>query len=137
MSQAAQSRMTLKELLENPVAKKYFRNFLIEEFCLDNLLFYEEVNRYRECGDDTERLKIARSIYNEFISTGSPNEVNVTYEVRKQIESRFEEEASVNLFDLAGDSIFDLMEIAMHDRFYTSHHWQEYIQHAPKGGCCG
>jgi len=77
------------ELITNPEGFFIFEQFLVSEFCNENLHFLRELNRFKdqcvEGADLTELEKLAVNIEQVFILENSPAQVNVSSSQRDKV----------------------------------------------------
>lgn len=66
--------MTLKELLENDHYRQQFKMFCLAQFCVEYLMFYEEVLKFKN-SDKQDRKYLGEDIYNTFLLKDSIQEI--------------------------------------------------------------
>eukprot|EP01083_Nonionella_stella_P061319 159822_1 len=80
----------LSRVLASKNCREYFRKHLMREFCVENLMFYDEAMKYRadaQCvlSDPRMLVRTACSIFDQFIRPGSKNEINISAAQRQAI----------------------------------------------------
>jgi len=84
---------TFRGLLANEHSFAVFRDFLTQEFCVENLLFWREVEDLRQSEtsilDEAEVWRLAKTIYIKFVEDGSAFEVNLPAEVAQTLKEFF------------------------------------------------
>ncbi|KAM9845427.1 regulator of G-protein signaling 5-like [Aulostomus maculatus] len=95
-----------------------FRAFLISEFSEENIAFYLACEDYRTSKPSKLAAK-AKNIYDEFISSDAPREVNLDH-VTKSITKMNMDQPSQSCFSLAQGKIYTLMEKDCYPRFLKS-----------------
>ncbi|XP_034470403.1 regulator of G-protein signaling 5b [Hippoglossus hippoglossus] len=95
-----------------------FRAFLVSEFSEENIAFYLACEDYRATKPSKLATK-AKKIYEEFIGSDAPREVNLDH-VTKAIIKKNTEHPSQSCFDLAQSKIYTLMEKDCYPRFLKS-----------------
>ncbi|KAJ8357246.1 hypothetical protein SKAU_G00200400 [Synaphobranchus kaupii] len=95
-----------KESFERLLANKHglcaFRAFLMSEYSEENLAFYLACEDYRNT-TSTSKLSIkAKKIYEEFVESDGPREVNIDHETRAITKCNLEQ-PSPSCFDLVQD----------------------------------
>lgn len=60
-------------------------HYLQEMHCAENLMFWLEVERYKKIGDLEARNQKARDIVEMYLHPGATYEVNIAYELRKEV----------------------------------------------------
>lgn len=73
-----------RNALRNRILLKYFRSFCQAEYCVENLLFWLDVETYRTVPtqDEQLRLLLARRIYMTYITEDSPLPLNLGANMR-------------------------------------------------------
>lgn len=141
----------LNTILQDPALRLLFREFLRQAMCEENLNFYQDVKEFTstyrqyEISDRLERADAVRELlgqaygkssspvplesilihytglYNAFLASGAPSELNIDHNLRNRLDSRMirsnhddeDMRASlkemVELFDQAQASVFKLM----------------------------
>jgi len=126
-SEAPSSALRLAQLLEDSKFKKDFANFLCLQLCIENLHFWEAVQKYRYVGEN-EAHKEGKTIYEKYIESGGPYEIAVPSKVKKVIEKSVAEACyAPTLFDDACTYILDLMETDSLPRFLSKQGNQKYV----------
>ena len=78
------------------------------------------VESFRKIDSISDRLSTAQTIYDTFIKTGSPQEINVDYDVRLAIEKSMSE-ASKTMFDGAQQEVLLLLNLDVIPKYYNSY----------------
>ncbi|AWP04419.1 putative regulator of G-protein signaling 5-like [Scophthalmus maximus] len=108
-----------KESFENLLSSQnglcLFRAFLVSEFSEENIAFFLACEDFRAAKPAKLATK-AKRIYDEFIRTDAPREVNLDH-VTKAIIKENMEHPSQSCFDLAQSKIYTLMEKDCYPRF--------------------
>ncbi|XP_038574415.1 regulator of G-protein signaling 21-like [Micropterus salmoides] len=126
---------TLDESLETLLSQKCgqiaFRDFLKSEFCEENLDFWLACQEFQTFDSPEELTQRAASIYEEFVSTESPKQVNLDFYTRKIIRQSLQQ-PSPSCFVVAQKKIYILMENDSFLRFTQSKQYQVLLDAAPK-----
>lgn len=85
-----------------------------------NPKFYEVVESFRKIDSISDRISTAQTIYDTFIKAGSPQEINVDYDVRLAIKKDLSE-ASKTLFDAAQQEVLLLLSLDVLPKYYNSY----------------
>jgi len=87
---------SLDMVLDDPILKASFFQFMQDEYALENILFYEDVMHYRAlyAANPNSRAvqKEAHRIYKEYFTETSENEINVSWETKTAIKNLFQPE---------------------------------------------
>ncbi|XP_035526715.1 regulator of G-protein signaling 5b [Morone saxatilis] len=95
-----------------------FRAFLVSEFSEENIAFYLACEDYQTTKPSKLATK-AKKIYDEFIGSDAPREVNLDH-VTKAITKENMEHPRQSCFELAQAKIYNLMEKDCYPRFLKS-----------------
>ncbi|KAJ8270283.1 hypothetical protein GJAV_G00112510 [Gymnothorax javanicus] len=98
--------------------------FLVSEYSEENLDFYLACEDYRHSTSTAKLFIKAKKIYEEFIGSDAPREVNIDHETRA-ITKRNLEQPSPSCFDRAQSKIYTLMEKDCYPRFLQSAMYSE------------
>jgi uncharacterized membrane protein (GlpM family) len=84
---------TLAGLLVDPLGFQSFKDFLTQEFSVENILFFAEVSAYRKAVRERSKssaaaLGEAQAIYAKYIIRGAPFEVNLPDDIVRDIQAR-------------------------------------------------
>ncbi|KIX02272.1 uncharacterized protein Z518_08211 [Rhinocladiella mackenziei CBS 650.93] len=124
----------LNVILQDAALRLLFKEFLRQSLCEENLQFYFDVSdftkTYRNLEKDgklnrteaiRETLAAAYGLYNSFLASGAPSELNIDHSLRNRLDSRMIRtniddesmkeslEEVVELFELAQAAVFKLM----------------------------
>ncbi|KAK9979747.1 hypothetical protein ABG768_013161 [Culter alburnus] len=114
------------ELLLHKEGLCAFTAFLSSEFSEENIAFYLACEDYRNTKNSSKLCCKAKKIYEEFICSDSPREVNLDHET-KTITLKNMEQPNQSCFTLAQSKIYTLMEKDCYPRFLKSTVYQELI----------
>lgn len=112
----------LQSTLESTVGRDAFLQFLATEFSVENLLFWESVNFYKEgARTDPDLQASAISLYDKFISPTSRFTLNISAEASRTIRARLvQDDDLADLFDAAQLQTWRLMLSDSFPRFQLS-----------------
>ncbi|KAG2394040.1 hypothetical protein C9374_003804 [Naegleria lovaniensis] len=125
--------ITFDEILRNQSYRSYFRAYAEIECSTENIEFYEHVEKYKTITDVEERWKFAKKIFDKFLVTDSPSEVNVNKKListaRRQIfRTKDEQDTFVKLpLDLF-DRLNKEVEMVLFDTFCRFTNTDSYQQ---------
>ncbi|XP_047443211.1 regulator of G-protein signaling 16 isoform X2 [Mugil cephalus] len=119
-----------KESFEKLLSSKYglcaFTTFLVSEFSEENIAFYFACEDYR-CTKSPAKLPAkAQKIYNEFIGSEAPREINIDHETRDITRANMQA-PSLSCFDLAQHKIYMLMAKDCYPRFLRSTAYSDLV----------
>jgi hypothetical protein len=112
-------KISLRHVLENRELQEKFREFLVSEFSVENILFWLEVESFKQScqGPLFDRKAGAFKIFDTFCSNASCYEVNLSYPVAQkllkkigEIRSGEQQEVDPTIFNEAQEQIYILME---------------------------
>eukprot|EP01156_Anaeramoeba_ignava_P018528 Anaeramoba_ignava/a92053_26.p1 GENE.a92053_26~~a92053_26.p1 ORF type:complete len:434 (+),score=71.77 a92053_26:6-1307(+) len=110
---------SLKTIIGNERACKHFEEFLVGEFSVENLLFYQDVARFKLLTDSDEINSQGKVIFDKYIDPSSVLEVNIDSNEKQQITKEIVNPYT-GIFDKSQESIFMLMERDSYPRFLKS-----------------
>uniref|UniRef100_A0A8C3A096 Regulator of G protein signaling 16 n=1 Tax=Cyclopterus lumpus TaxID=8103 RepID=A0A8C3A096_CYCLU len=96
-----------------------FTAFLVSEFSEENILFYFACEEYRRTKSTTKLQAKAQKIYDEFIGSDAPREINIDHETRDITRDNMLMPSS-SCFDPAQHKIYMLMAKDCYPRFLRS-----------------
>jgi len=105
---------SLEAILDNPLATAHFRLFLNGQFTAENLLFYEEVDKYRRSVNH-----LANHLHRTFVAEDAPQQVNIEAILRKAITDNMEV-PDMKMFDAAQFVCLGLMRTNSYSQFLVS-----------------
>ena len=110
---------SLQALLRDERGLERFKEFLIAEFSCENLLFFLDVEEYRQIEDTAQRQAAAQHLFNTYILEDAILEVNINFKSKRTIHAGIVA-PSVYTFDRAQEEIYHLMESDSFARFRKS-----------------
>lgn len=127
VEEAVQWKDSLERLLQNSYGLSAFQNFLKMEFSEENIEFWMACEDYKKIKSPAKQAAKAKKVYEEFIQTEAPREVNIDH-FTKAVTMKNLVEPSTSSFDLAQKKIFALMEKDSLPRFIRSEIYQELVK---------
>ncbi|KAJ8279098.1 hypothetical protein COCON_G00061640 [Conger conger] len=125
--EALQWRESLDRVIINNYGLAVFRSFLKSEFSEENIEFWVACEDFKKTKSLLKMAAKAKKIYEEFLTTEGPREVNID-QFTKDVTLRNLVELSPATFDLAQKRIYALMEKDSFARFLRSEQYQELIK---------
>ncbi|XP_056132644.1 regulator of G-protein signaling 16 [Lampris incognitus] len=117
-----------KESFEKLLSCKYglcaFTAFLVSEFSEENIAFYFACEDYRSTKSAAKLPAKAQKIYDEFIGSDAPREINIDHETCDITKANMLSPSS-SCFDLAQHKIYMLMAKDCYPRFLRSPAYRE------------
>nr|XP_023014758.1 regulator of G-protein signaling loco isoform X2 [Leptinotarsa decemlineata] len=110
---------SFEKLLEDSLGLHMFAEFLKKEFSAENIYFWTACERFKKLPPGIEKQAEARRIYEQHLSVGSLEAVNVDSQGR-QFTEQVLQEMNNNMFDQAQKQIFNLMKFDSYPRFLKS-----------------
>ncbi|XP_034439334.1 regulator of G-protein signaling 16 [Hippoglossus hippoglossus] len=125
-----------KESFEKLISSKYglcaFTAFLVSEFSEENIAFYFACEDYRSIRSVAKLSAKAQKIYDEFIGSDAPREVNIDHETRDITKANMLV-PSPSCFDMAQHKIYMLMAKDCYPRFLRSPAYRDLVCQAKPG----
>uniref|UniRef100_A0A672F6H4 Regulator of G-protein signaling 5-like n=1 Tax=Salarias fasciatus TaxID=181472 RepID=A0A672F6H4_SALFA len=103
-----------------------FTAFLVSEFSEENIAFYFACEDYRSTKCHDKLPAKAQKIYNEFIGSDAPREVNIDHETRDITKANMLS-PSPSCFDQAQHKIYMLMAKDCYPRFLRSSNYRDLV----------
>ncbi|XP_058525686.1 regulator of G-protein signaling 16 isoform X1 [Ochotona princeps] len=124
-------RDSFDQLLHNPQGLAAFRAFLKTEFSEENLEFWLACEDFKRTRSAAKLASRAHRIFEEFVRTEAPREVNIDHETR-ELTRRNLEAATAACFDQAQGQARALMEKDSFHRFLRSPAYLALLAGAPQ-----
>eukprot|EP00026_Physarum_polycephalum_P000925 Phypoly_transcript_00926.p1 GENE.Phypoly_transcript_00926~~Phypoly_transcript_00926.p1 ORF type:complete len:770 (+),score=85.63 Phypoly_transcript_00926:161-2470(+) len=114
-------KYTFDDILNTPTLCEAFRAYLVEYRCSENVDFWKNVQRYKNVYVPSIAKPVATKMYNKYILRHAPEEVNISFEAREDVEAGLAlDEPPQNVFALAEKEIYSLMRNDSYPRFIIS-----------------
>ncbi|XP_015227436.1 PREDICTED: regulator of G-protein signaling 2-like [Cyprinodon variegatus] len=121
VNQWAQS---LDKLLAHKYGKAAFHIFLKSEFCEENIEFWTACEDFKSLTSQKDLVSKANNIYEEFIKSEAPKEINLDFNTKNSIEQCLNAPTATS-FQIAQKKIYSLMENNSYPRFILSDLYKE------------
>lgn len=131
----ANSKEIFAVVLHHPYLLEAFTQFTIDNWCVENVLFYKSVEEFRLDFDSAEfdSIEHANGIFQEFISRESPMQVNIESNIHAKIIIDMKaNNIYPTMFQNAEDSIFELMRKDSFAKWKKTPDFQNSIKQATK-----
>lgn len=126
IKEAMKWKESFQQLLSSKDGLSAFRTFLKTEFSEENLEFWAACEDYRKTPSATKLPAKALCIFQEFLQTGAPREVNIDHQTRETTRQQVAV-ASRSCFDAAQEQTRILMEKDSYPRFLKSPFYQQIL----------
>ncbi|KAJ6237094.1 leucine-rich repeat [Anaeramoeba flamelloides] len=127
----ADELVSITEILSSPLNVSRFVNFLKTIYGEENLMFYLAVNNFKQIDSSMDRLiKIgAKKIYEDFVKSGSPQQINVDHLIRLAIDKEIQSsDFNQNVFDRAHFAILKLLRNDCYPKFVNSKYYNQILK---------
>lgn len=121
---ASRWAQSLDSLLSHKYGKAAFYVFLKSEFCEENIEFWTECEEYRTLTSHKDLVSRANSVYEEFVTSDAPKEINLDYQTRNAISQSLPN-PSPCIFLAAQRKVYSLMENNSYPRFLQSDFYKD------------
>ncbi|XP_075901703.1 regulator of G-protein signaling 16 [Nelusetta ayraudi] len=125
-----------KQSFEKLLSSKYglcaFTAFLVSEFSEENIAFYFACEDYRNTKSPAKLPAKAQKIFDEFIGSEAPREINIDHETRDITKVNMLE-LTPSCFDMAQHKIYMLMAKDCYPRFLRSPAYKDLVCQAKPG----
>eukprot|EP01080_Neovahlkampfia_damariscottae_P007671 gene7671-12137_t len=81
---SGKQQITFEYILENANAREKFKQFLVREFSVENLMFYTEVVYLATLDDKDDIEDTADSINDTYVQEGAPFQISISSDLRKK-----------------------------------------------------
>lgn len=113
-SSVVELRKLLGDEYEAPLTAKNFQEFVLKhEFGDESIQFYNRVQKFRLTSDHDKSVDMVREIYNEHLAEDSPNEINISGDLRtnivRDIQQILRREEPMTPTEARGHACFDDM----------------------------
>ncbi|KAI8896793.1 hypothetical protein BC833DRAFT_596217 [Globomyces pollinis-pini] len=122
----------LLSVLHNTTALKFFNEFCLQEYSIENVLFWIEVEIYRTIHDDTIRSTFASHLYLTYIATGSPLGINISQELREEIPYWPDTIPDKGIYDDVQVLMYSLIKNHAYVRFEKSNLFKRFLEYKDK-----
>uniref|UniRef100_W5MKI5 Regulator of G protein signaling 13b n=1 Tax=Lepisosteus oculatus TaxID=7918 RepID=W5MKI5_LEPOC len=110
---------SLEKLLDSKYGMTMFRAFLKSEFSDENIEFWLTCEDYKKIKSSSRMTSKAKKIYEQYIQTEAPKEINIDHQTREVIKANVLA-PTINCFDEAQKIVYSLMERDSYPRFLRS-----------------
>lgn len=112
--------------LSNKDAKEIFKQFLVREFSVENLMFYTEVQYFKKA--DAEEVKeTADQIFTTYVTVGAPFEINIPNDIRNVVGTNVQKNPiPLDAFFEAEKAVYNSMEKESFPRFQKNKLYQNW-----------
>ncbi|KAJ8390447.1 hypothetical protein AAFF_G00103820 [Aldrovandia affinis] len=116
--------LSFERLLSHKYGQAAFQIFLKSEFCEENLEFWLACEEFRKITSPEKIASRAKRIYEEFVKSESPKEVNLDYHTKDTVTQNLRR-PTPTCFAGAQKKIYNLMENSSYLRFIQSELYKE------------
>lgn len=116
----------IEQILKDPVNLNYFKKFCMAEMSMENLLFWLEVEDFKQIEAPEYAGFVARKLFNKYIRVGAPQQLAVESGLRSTIQSTFQPHViQPNIFDQIQNACVLSMKLDIFPRFVDSDSYKE------------
>ncbi|KAJ8357236.1 hypothetical protein SKAU_G00200300 [Synaphobranchus kaupii] len=116
--------LSLERLMSHTYGQAAFKIFLKSEFSEENMEFWLACEEFRKITSPAKLASTANRIYEEFIKSESPKEINLDYRTKDSVTQNLQQ-PSHSCFAGAQKKIYSLMENSSYPRFIQSELFKE------------
>ena len=110
---------TVDSVLDDKKAHQLFRLFLQKALCIEQLIFLEQVRKFKNSGNQQTLEERANYIVDQFIRPGCPQGVNISYQNMNYTIDKLNN-VSVDMFDTAYMEVCKLLQLDKLQLFLTT-----------------
>lgn len=122
----------LYSVLHNKESLRFFKNFCIQEFSIENILFWLEVEAFRETNSEEQRILFSQHILSTYIKRSAPLALNLDFDLSKTV-SHYTPSSEKTLFDELQSFVFMLIKQSSYTSFENSELFEKFVQFKAKG----
>jgi hypothetical protein len=116
----------MDEVLNNQTYFKYFKLHATSEYSVENLVFYEEVHKYKKMGE-SQRKERSKQMVEVFFASDSVYQINTTKTFMDKVNEGLET-SDVELFDSLLKDVVQSNLLDMFQRFMTTERYQQMLE---------
>jgi class 3 adenylate cyclase/PAS domain-containing protein len=106
----------LNEILNSEVCLKYFSKYSSEIFCLENINFIKDIEKYKRIENIKERRSFANEIFQTYLSLTSKEEINVEQDDISAVRDNLEK-CELSLFDKLEKEVMKMLRSENYHKF--------------------
>ncbi|XP_017859764.1 PREDICTED: regulator of G-protein signaling loco isoform X3 [Drosophila arizonae] len=118
---------SFERMLQDAAGMQTFAEFLKKEFSAENIYFWTACERYRCTESESERVTMAREIFNKHLSNNSSDPVNVDSQARNLSDEKLAS-GDTDIFAASQKQIFNLMKFDSYQRFIRSDLYKSCVE---------
>lgn len=119
------------KLLSHKDGLETFTRFLKTEFSEENIEFWKACEDFKKSRDPQQIILKAKAIYEKFIQSDAPQEVNLDFHTKELITKSITQ-PTLHSFDAAQSRVYQLMEQDSYTRFLKSDIYLNLIEGRPQ-----
>ncbi|KAJ3318687.1 hypothetical protein HDV06_004100 [Boothiomyces sp. JEL0866] len=120
--------MRLMTTLHNIIAIQFFNEFCLQEYAVENVLFWIEVEIFKTISQEDYRKLFARHIYLNYLKLGSPLCINISAELRDELsQQELEENPQQDMFDEIQNVVYILIKQHAYVRYESSATFKKFL----------
>jgi len=127
-SMESQQTITLGICLDTPELFVAFKQFCIELWCAENLMFYIEAKAFQEDENETTMTDRAQRLARDYVRFGSPMEINISEVTRKNCITKIDgQDISRNIFHDASTEVYRQMKQDTFHKFVQTKVYEQVV----------
>lgn len=131
LEEAVRWAESFDKLLSHKDGLETFTRFLKTEFSEENIEFWIACEDFKKSRDPQQIILKARAIYEKFIQSDAPQEVNLDFHT-KEVITKSLTQPTLHSFDAAQTRVYQLMEQDSYMRFLKSDIYLDLIEGRPQ-----
>ena len=122
----------LKSVLNNSVSLQFFNEFCLQEYAVENVLFWVEAQVYSSILEPVLQKTFSKHLYYTYINPGAPLALNVDEEMRKSIKMSYEFPNADTYVDIQA-FIYILIKQHAYNRYENSQLFKKFLKFKEEG----
>ncbi|OUM58731.1 hypothetical protein PIROE2DRAFT_15929 [Piromyces sp. E2] len=118
-------------VLHNKITLNMFYTFCLKEYSVENLLFWLDVEIFQTVNKDQYEL-YAKYIYYTYIDEKAPLQINITEEIKSDINvdgADFSSSGILEMFDDAQEHIYIMLKICLYRKFENNQIFNKLVEY--------
>ncbi|KAJ3265322.1 hypothetical protein HDU77_005565 [Chytriomyces hyalinus] len=117
---------SLNTLLSNTEAVAYLQAFCLEEYSVENLLLYMDIEALQTCNEDTV-IDYCKYIYCMYFAPNAPISIIISPDIKSEIAKKVAniDDLDVTVYDATQEQVLATLQSFLHPRFLASKFYAE------------
>lgn len=123
----------LASVLHNSLSMQFLNEFCLQEYSIENILFWIEIEVYRSITDEKSRQLFAKHLVLSYVKYDSPLCLNISDHVRANVIESSKGVLTSETFDVIQTYVYILIKQHAYVRFESSQLFQNFLKFKNEG----